>query len=93
MTSKVLAEFARQAGGPAAASQESQAVPALSSRQMEILTLAVQGLTYKEVGETLCLSERTVKYHVGEILKRLHLKNRAQLIAYAVQKGWTSGPH
>jgi DNA-binding NarL/FixJ family response regulator len=93
MTIKVLAEFARQAGGPAAASQESQPATALSSRQMEILTLAAQGLTYKEVGEALCLSERTIKYHVGEILKRLHLKNRAQLIAYAVQMGWVSAPH
>jgi DNA-binding NarL/FixJ family response regulator len=93
MTIKVLAEFARQAGGPAAASQESQPAPTLSSRQMEILTLAAQGLTYKEVGEALCLSERTVKYHVGELLRRLHLKNRAQLIAYAAQMGWVSGPH
>jgi len=93
MTVKVLNEFARQAGGPAVASQESQAAPALSSRQLEILTLATQGLTYKEVGEALCLSERTVKYHVGEIMKRLHLKNRAQLIAYAVKMGWVSGLH
>jgi len=93
MTVKVLDEFARQTGGPAAASQESQPTPTLSSRQMEILTLVAQGLTYKEAGEALCLAERTVKYHVGEILKRLHLKNRAQLIAYAVQMGWASGPH
>jgi DNA-binding NarL/FixJ family response regulator len=93
MTVKVLAEFARQAGGPAAVSPESSPAPTLSSRQMEILTLAAQGLTYKEVGEALCLSERTVKYHVGEILKRLHLKNRAQLIAYAVQMGWVRAPH
>jgi len=93
MTVKVLAEFARQAGEPAVASQESPLASVLSSRQMEILTLAAQGLTYKEVGEALCLSERTVKYHVGEILKRLHLKNRTQLIAYAAQMGWVSGPH
>ncbi len=93
MTVKVLAEFARQAGGPAAASPPSSPASTLTSRQMEILTLAAQGLTYKEVGEALCLSERTIKYHVGEILKRLHLKNRAQLIAYAVQMGWVSAPH
>jgi DNA-binding NarL/FixJ family response regulator len=93
MTAKVLAEFARQAGGPAAASPESSPAPTLSSRQMEILTLAAQGLTYKEVGEALYLSERTVKYHVGEILKRLHLKNRARLIAYAVQMGWVRALH
>ena len=93
MTVKILTEFARQAGGPAAASRESRAAPALSPRQMEILTLAAQGLTYKEVGTALCLSERTIKYHVGEILKRLHLKNRAQLIAYAARVGLVGGPH
>jgi DNA-binding NarL/FixJ family response regulator len=93
MTIKVLAEFARQAGGPGAAAQESQTAPALSSRQIEILALAAQGLTYKQVGEALCLSERTIKYHVGELLKRLHLKNRAQLIAYAAQMGWVGGLH
>ncbi len=93
MTVKVLTEFARQAGQPAATSQERQAAPVLSSRQMEVLTLAARGLTYREVGEVLCLSERTVKYHIGEILKRLHLKNRAQLIAYAIQMGWAGGPH
>jgi DNA-binding NarL/FixJ family response regulator len=92
MTVKVLAEFARQAGGPATTPQESQPAPTLSSRQMEIVTLAAQGLTYKEVGEALYLSERTIKYHIGEILKRLHLKNRAQLVAYAVKMGWVGGP-
>jgi len=93
MTVKVLAEFARQANGSAASQESLPTAPVLSSRQMEILTLVAQGLTYKEAGEALCLAERTVKYHVGEILKRLHLKNRAQLIAYAVQMGWASGPH
>ncbi len=55
----------------------------LTSRQMAVLTLVAQGLTYKAVGETLCLSERTVKYHMGEILERLHLENRSQVIAWA----------
>jgi two-component system NarL family response regulator len=39
--------------------------------------MVAAGLTYKEVGAGLHLSERTVKYHMGEIVERLHLENRA----------------
>jgi two-component system NarL family response regulator len=56
------------------------------------LTLIVQGMTYEEMGETLCLSERTIRYHMGEIIQRLHLENRAQVIAYAARMG-LSGKH
>jgi DNA-binding NarL/FixJ family response regulator len=91
LTAKILAEFARQTNGQMTASKEAEGTPQMSPRQIEILTLVAQGLTYREVGDTLCLSERTIKYHMGEILKRLHLKNRAQLIAYATRKGLVSG--
>jgi two-component system NarL family response regulator len=55
----------------------------LSPRQVEVLTLVAQGLTYKEIGAKLFLSERTIKYHMGEIIERLHLENRRQAIEYA----------
>lgn len=54
----------------------------LSRRQNEILTLVAQGLSYKEVGARICLSPRTVKYHMAEIMRKLHLKNRAQVLTY-----------
>ena len=38
---------------------------------------------YKEAAVALNLSEKTVKYHMGQILDRLHLKTREQAIAYA----------
>jgi len=63
----------------------------LSPRQMQILTLVAQGQIYREVAETLGLSEPTVKYHMREILDRLHLENREQVIAYAAQHGLTRG--
>lgn len=59
----------------------------LSARETQVLTLVAQGLTYKEVGARLFLSERTIKYHMGEIVARLHVENRAQAIAYARHKG------
>lgn len=91
---KILDEFARQ-------QEELESSPkspptgdaALSSRQTQILTLVAQGLTYHEVGQAIGITERTVKYHMAEILDQLHLQNRAQVIAFAVQMGLTrSGP-
>lgn len=98
LAAKILEEFARQAlphepnsppdhapVGQAPAGGAEQAV--LSSRQMQILTLVAQGQTYRQVAETIGITERTVKYHMGEILERLHLQNRAQVIAYAAGMG------
>lgn len=59
----------------------------LSPRQVEILSLICRDLTYKEVGSQLGLAERTVKYHMGEILMALHLKNRGEAIAFARDHG------
>jgi DNA-binding NarL/FixJ family response regulator len=54
----------------------------LSRRQAEVLTLVAQGLSYKEVGARICLSPRTVKYHMAEIMRKLHVQNRAQVLTY-----------
>lgn len=59
----------------------------LSAREVQVLTLVAQGLTYKEVGAKLFLSERTIKYHMGEIIARLHVDNRAEAIEYARRAG------
>jgi two-component system NarL family response regulator len=61
----------------------------LSPRQLQILTLVAGGKTYREVAATLSIAERTVKYHMGEILNCLHMENRAQVIAYAARMGLT----
>jgi two-component system NarL family response regulator len=59
----------------------------LTERQTEVLRLVASGLTYKKVGARLALSEVTVRYHMGEIMKLLHLENRRQVIAYAGKLG------
>ena len=64
----------------------------LSARQVQILTLVAQGQTYQQVADTIGIAERTVKYHMSEILVRLHLDNRAQVIAYAARLGMTGEP-
>jgi two-component system NarL family response regulator len=58
-----------------------------SPREVQVLTLVAHGKTYKEVGAELGLTERTVKYHMGEIVAHLHLENRAQVLEYARKAG------
>jgi DNA-binding NarL/FixJ family response regulator len=83
LAGRVLNEFARQAMENDSAKPAERRTDALSPRQVQVLTLVAEGLTYKEVGAKLCLAERTIKYHMGEIIERLHLQNRSQAIRYA----------
>ncbi len=93
LAAKVLEEFAHMAAQlPPRPPENAPAVPAdiaggtaLSARQRQILTLVAQGQTYKQVAQTIGIGERTVKYHMAEILEHLHLRNRADVIAYAAQ--------
>ncbi|MBH1939955.1 response regulator transcription factor [Mobilitalea sibirica] len=59
----------------------------LSDRQIEVLQLVAQGLTYREIGKRLFISERTIKYHMEKIKENLNLKTQDQVIALAWQMG------
>lgn len=61
--------------------------PDLTERQAEVLELVAQGLTYKEVGARLYLTERTVRFHMTQIMSRLHLFNRAEVLEFARRMG------
>ena len=89
LAERLLREFARLSGEQEQEeSQDAETEPEqLTERQTEVLRLVASGLTYKEVGDRLFLSEATVRYHMGEILHRLHLENRSQVIAYAGKMG------
>ncbi|MBM3298921.1 MAG: response regulator transcription factor [Deltaproteobacteria bacterium] len=68
----------------------SRALPryeSLTRRQREVMHLLVQGLSYKAIGEELCISPRTVEGHRNEIMKVLELSNRVELIQYALKLG------
>ncbi len=60
----------------------------LSAQQLVILRLIAQGLSSKEIGIQLYLSENTVKGYVQEILHRLNVKNRTEAVMVAVKQGW-----
>lgn len=90
LASQLLKEFKSHSCDESAStnipSQDSQKVQ-LTERQLKILEMVSKGITYKEVGDALGLTERTVKYHMGRIIELLHLENRAQVIAYAARIG------
>ena len=86
LAARILQEFGRHAS---ALAEEKRQTAGLSEREREVLTLVAQGLKYKEVAAKLFVTERTIKYHMGQILERLHLKNRAQVIEYVRRTGLT----
>lgn len=89
---KLLNEFAQpavtQSGDTAPAPGTSTSPDTLTDRERDVLELLVQGVTSnKELAERLIVSENTVKYHLRNILAKLHLQNRAQVISYALRHG------
>ena len=61
----------------------------LSVREIDVLRLVSQGLSNREVGETLHLSQHTVANHVGAILRKTRTGNRTEAAAYAHRRGLT----
>lgn len=84
LAAKVLGEFARLGQQPP--SRES-AEDELSERERQVLEKVAAGATNKEIAASLVISENTVNYHMKNILAKLHLRNRAQAVAYAVRTG------
>jgi DNA-binding NarL/FixJ family response regulator len=62
-------------------------VDELTSREIQILELVVEGKTNREIANSLVISENTVKIHLRNILEKLHLQNRIQAAVYAVRQG------
>ncbi|OYD08285.1 response regulator [Paludifilum halophilum] len=57
----------------------------LTPRELDVLQLMVKGLSNKEIAEQLFISDKTVKIHVSNILKKLRVKSRSQAIIHAIQ--------
>ncbi|HET7435437.1 MAG TPA: response regulator transcription factor [Thermoanaerobaculia bacterium] len=82
---KLLQEFARpvaaEPSAPAPSEEET-----LTSREREVLELMVEGVTSnRKLAKRLDLSENTVKFHVRNILDKLRLHNRAEVVGYALR--------
>jgi DNA-binding NarL/FixJ family response regulator len=58
-----------------------------SKREAQVLKLLSSGKTNREIGETLFISESTVKFHVHAILNKLDASNRTEAVSIAAQLG------
>lgn len=84
LAARILEEFGRQRREPTGQGPEG----GLTERELEVLRAVSGGATNREVAAVLHISENTVKFHMKNILDKLHLRNRAEVIAYAARKGW-----
>jgi DNA-binding NarL/FixJ family response regulator len=84
VTRRLIADFARRPG---------QDVPvpgtlaALTHREAEVLRLIARGLSNAEISDTLVIAQQTTKTHVGRILAKLGLRDRAQAVVLAYETG------
>lgn len=62
----------------------------LTTREREVLKLIAEGKSSKEVAELLFISPRTAQHHRANIMQKLKLNKTADLIKYAIRKGYTS---
>ena len=89
LAQKILDEFAGTRKRPA----KGRADPdPLTARETEILQAVSLGETKKEIAAALTSSTNTVNFHMKNILAKLHLRNRAQAVAYAVRTGLATPP-
>jgi DNA-binding NarL/FixJ family response regulator len=81
----VLSEFRRVA-------DRGTGEPSITVRENEILRLVAKGYTYREIAEQLFISQKTVQNHVQNILTKLRLRKRYELMRYAIQRGLDRSP-
>jgi DNA-binding NarL/FixJ family response regulator len=88
---KLLQEFAKPA--PEAATPHAAEEETLTAREREVLELMVEGITSnRKLAKRLGLSENTVKFHVRNILDKLRVHNRAEVVGYALRHGIVEPP-
>jgi len=82
VASKLVSEFA----AISKRSDERASRPSLTDRELEVLRYAADGLTNRQIGRRLQISENTVKNHIRNILEKLHLHSRMEAVLYAVRE-------
>ena len=81
-----LAGFVLDAFSSIPAGQVDPELDLLSDREREVLQLIARGYTYREVGEELGISIKTVESHVSAVLRKLQLSNRNELTRWAIER-------
>jgi DNA-binding NarL/FixJ family response regulator len=91
IAARILAELARTETPAGTADAEPADPDRLTERELDVLRLVVGGLRNKEIAARLGISENTVKFHLRNILDKLHAQNRAEVVARAMREGLVEG--
>jgi DNA-binding NarL/FixJ family response regulator len=86
VTRRLIADFARQRPAPRRGAPALR-LNALTPRETEVLELIARGLSNAEIAGKLVLAEQTVKTHIGRVLHKLDLRDRAQAVVFAYEAG------
>ena len=88
IAARMLTELARPAVPAVQAAASGPRDPdRLTERELDVLSLVVAGRRNKEMAVELGISENTVKFHLRNILDKLHAQSRAEMVATAVREG------
>ncbi|GHH33750.1 response regulator [Streptomyces candidus] len=85
VTRRLIADFAAQR--PARRQNPALRLNGLTPRETEVLELIARGLSNQEIADRLILAEQTVKTHIGRVLAKLDLRDRAQAVVFAYESG------
>ncbi|MEU9606996.1 response regulator transcription factor [Streptomyces sp. NPDC048057] len=85
VTRRLIADFAAQR--PAPRKDPSLRLKGLTPRETEVLELIARGLSNQEIARHLVVAEQTVKTHIGRVLAKLDLRDRAQAVIFAYESG------
>ncbi|MBS4195520.1 response regulator [Lederbergia citri] len=93
VTHKLIGEYRRlanQTNSSGGYQQPEVQIPLhlLTSRECEVLQLLADGKSNRGIGETLFISEKTVKNHVSNILQKMNVNDRTQAVVTAIKNGW-----
>ncbi|MEV6328723.1 response regulator transcription factor [Streptomyces sp. NPDC051909] len=86
VTKRLIADFTASRPAPRA-DRAALRLNGLTPRETEVLELIARGLSNQEIADHLVLAEQTVKTHIGRVLAKLDLRDRAQAVIFAYESG------
>jgi DNA-binding NarL/FixJ family response regulator len=87
VATQVVAAFLNRKGGTDGSAGPRSALDTTSEREREVLKLVAEGYRSREIGELLCISEKTVEKHRANLMRKLGVKSASALTAIAIEKG------